>query len=405
MSRDEVRRAFLLLGKLDRMLRAYNVKFDSSRPDTAKFEYAQRKVEREFGMTYDEAEAIVKAAREEENERHQQRLPHPNPPGRRDPTDLERREYLHTQVDELLYPVNIRQRNVDVGALQRIAHDVTADDELRAVLDDAETVDEMAPYVIPTLMRVMHDQISNASVWQIEHYAGPFLRIPTRNPLRDAFPDDFERLRRQFPGKYRWWRCPKCFVHGGLKSADVDASKLMCPDCHVNLVPEDTILDEARRPHRNPRGNSEAAAAAAYERFHDHPPTHVDVKQRWYPGELVIIGAGVDIGYDVHDRGSSKEGPYVHDFGPMVTIYRRWHPKDGEPDVVLRDWPTTLWLLAPNLGFTYKDADQKTHEIKGSKNKRLMATPDGRRLAVVGPSGVEFAAWGGNMRVTDWIHD
>lgn len=162
-----------------------------------------------------------------------------------------------------------------------------------------------------------------------------------------------------------------------------------------------------RMPGRNPRSNpgTDAAAVAAYEQFHNHPPDQVDVSRRWCPGELVVIGAGVDIGYDVHDRNSSKEGPYVHDFSPRVTIYRRWHPADGEPDVVLHDWPRTLWLLAPNLGFTYKGADRKMHEIKGSKNKRLMATPDGRKLAVVGPSGVEFAAWGGNMRVTDWIHD
>lgn len=314
--------------------------------------------------------------------------------GRRDPTDLERREYLHTQVDELLYPVNIRRRNVDIGALQRIAHDVDADSALQDVLNDAETIDAAAPYVIPSLMHAMHDQISKASIGQIEHYVGPFLRIPTRNPLRDATREDLEEFARQFPG-YRWWRCPKCRAYGGLKGTD--ASKQLCPECHVYLVPEEA-------PRRNP-SNEEAAAADAYARFHDHPPNRATTSQRWYPGELMIIGAGVDIGYDVHDRNSSKEGPYVHDFGPLVTIYRRWHPEDGEPDVVLHDWPMTLWLLAPNLGFTYQDVNGETFEIKGSKSKRLMATPDGRKLAVVGPSGVEFAAWGGNMRVTDWIHD
>jgi hypothetical protein len=143
----------------------------------------------------------------------------------------------------------------------------------------------------------------------------------------------------------------------------------------------------------------------AYVRFHGVPPSQVDTLRGWVPGPLVLIGTGLDIGYGVQDLSSEKEGKYVHDFGRSVKIYRR--AKEGEPaDVVLRSFPHDLMVLGSNLGFTYKGDDGRKHEVKGSTRKKLCATlPDRRKLVVVGPGGVEFMAWGGRMRIENWIYD
>jgi hypothetical protein len=142
-----------------------------------------------------------------------------------------------------------------------------------------------------------------------------------------------------------------------------------------------------------------------YRRFHDVEPDRVIEGQSWVPGPLVYVGRGVDIGYNIIDRRSSKDGWYVHDFGHGVSIYRR--AKSGEqPDKTLSSFPRELLVLGSNLGFTYEDDRGGKHEVKGSRSKTLCATPDKRKLAIVGPSGdVEFMAWGGQMRVVDWIYD
>lgn len=142
-----------------------------------------------------------------------------------------------------------------------------------------------------------------------------------------------------------------------------------------------------------------------YARFHGVPPDRIDEIHGWVPGSLVLIGTGLDIGYGVQDRRSEKEGWYVHDFGQGVKVYRRAKPNE-QADVTLYDFPQDLLVLGNNLGFTYKGIRGRRHEVKGSSRKKLCATlPDRRRLVVVGPHGVEFMAWGGRMRVKDWIRD
>lgn len=147
-------------------------------------------------------------------------------------------------------------------------------------------------------------------------------------------------------------------------------------------------------------------AANAYKLFHKHAPDVVDeVHGVWYPGELVKIGVGQDIGYGNDRERTDKQGWYVHDFGPSVQIFRRAKPGE-RADKTISNFPAdSLWVLGYNLGFTYKTSDGSLHEVKGSRRKKLAATPDGKMLVVVGPGGVEFLATGGNMRVVDWIRD
>jgi len=166
-----------------------------------------------------------------------------------------------------------------------------------------------------------------------------------------------------------------------------------------------------RNPVAAPEGRSNPlrlspTAASAYRLFHKHDPDVVDeVHEVWYPGELVKIGVGQDIGYGNDRERTDKQGWYVHDFGPSVEIFRR--AKRGErSDKTIRSFPAdSLWVLGYNLGFTYRDATGALHEVKSSRRKKLAATPDGKTLVVVGPDGVEFLATGGNMHVTDWIRD
>lgn len=159
------------------------------------------------------------------------------------------------------------------------------------------------------------------------------------------------------------------------------------------------------------RGNSQGnptrwpAAQRDYARFHGVPPNRIDEIRGWVPGPLILVGTGLDIGYGVQDLRSEKEGWYVHDFGRGVKVYRRAEMNE-RPDTTLRGFPSTLLVLGSNLGFTYKGDDGRKHEVKGSSRKKLCATlPDRRKLVVIGPGGVEFVAWGGKMRVEDWIRD
>ena len=61
----------------------------------------------------------------------------------------------------------------------------------------------------------------------------------------------------------------------------------------------------------------------SYRTFHGVEPNRIDEKKLWVPGELTLLGDGVDVGYGIKDRRSSKDGWYVHDFGAGVKVYRR----------------------------------------------------------------------------------
>lgn len=163
------------------------------------------------------------------------------------------------------------------------------------------------------------------------------------------------------------------------------------------------------RPARNPsldippHARPSASVVDQYTKFHGVPPSRVDTAKLWIPGRLVLIGHGVDIGYGVTESDSSKDGRYVHDFGPSVKVYRR--AKSGEvADKTYRNFPTEFWVLGATLGFTYFDGEQE-QTLRGSKRRKLCVTKDRKRLVVMGAGGVEFLCIGGKMRIADWIYD
>lgn len=159
-----------------------------------------------------------------------------------------------------------------------------------------------------------------------------------------------------------------------------------------------------RNPQQPRPTHARVSHASDYLRFHGVDPDTVFEAKAWVPGPLVYIGRGVDVGYNIIDHRSNKDGWYVHDFGHGVSVYRR--ARDNEqPTKVLSNFPGELLVLGSNLGFTYEDEQGRQREVKGSLRKKLCTTPDKRKLVIVGPSGVEFMAWGGKMRVVDWIYN
>jgi hypothetical protein len=155
-------------------------------------------------------------------------------------------------------------------------------------------------------------------------------------------------------------------------------------------------------PHlqRNP---AEDIDPRPYEEFHGVEPSRVDEKKMWVPGELVLMGDAVDVGYKAKDHRSTKgQGPYVHDHDSGVRVFRR--AKHGEkPDKVWTNFPTELTVMGKALGFTYRDSSGRHHEVKGGGT--LCTTPSRRVLVVVGSAGVKYLIEGGNMHVSDWIRN
>lgn len=140
-----------------------------------------------------------------------------------------------------------------------------------------------------------------------------------------------------------------------------------------------------------------------YRTFHGVEPNRVDEKRSWVPGEMTFLGYGVDVGYGIKDRRSSKEGWYVHDFGRGVMVYKRAGVRD-RVDRVFKRFPSELMVLGRSLGFTYQNEGQRK-EVKGGKSQVLAATPSRTTVVVVGPKGVEYLFTGGAMRVEDWIYN
>ena len=140
-----------------------------------------------------------------------------------------------------------------------------------------------------------------------------------------------------------------------------------------------------------------------YDEFHGTEPGKITNKTLWVPGPVVLLGQGVDIGYGVTDRNSSKAGRYVHDFESGVKIYRR--AKDGEhASKIYKRFPTDLMVLGDFLGLTYKEPDGNA-EVKGNTRIRLASTPDRKTLVVLHMTkGVLFVCSGGRMLISDWIY-
>jgi len=152
-------------------------------------------------------------------------------------------------------------------------------------------------------------------------------------------------------------------------------------------------------PERNPPEVDDRA----YHDFHGVEPNRIDSKRAWVPGEMVLLGEGVDVGYRAIDHTSTKgPGPYVHDFGRGVRAYRRARPGE-QPDKIWSKFPRDLTILGKALGFSYRDDNGELVEIKGGI-RQLATTPDRRTLVLVG-NGVDYLIEGGNMHVADWIRD
>lgn len=173
--------------------------------------------------------------------------------------------------------------------------------------------------------------------------------------------------------------------------------------------------DPRRNPCRNypqrnslpgpiPGRNPSEVDGRAYRDFHGVDPQRIEPKKAWVPGELVLMGEGVDVGYRAVDRSSTKgPGPYVHDFGRGVKVYRR--ARSGErPDKTWSRFPADLTVLGKALGFSYRDENGQVREMKGGPRK-LATTPNRRVLVLVGSGGVDYLIEGGNMHVADWIRD
>ena len=102
--------------------------------------------------------------------------PRRNPPRLvRDATADEKREYLHQNVDELLYPRSVR-RQADVAALRRVAEDTDDLSALDDLLSDPSLADDFE-WLVPGLVDSLHSQVSKASRSQIDMYTGPFFRV------------------------------------------------------------------------------------------------------------------------------------------------------------------------------------------------------------------------------------
>lgn len=140
-----------------------------------------------------------------------------------------------------------------------------------------------------------------------------------------------------------------------------------------------------------------------YSKFHGVAPEKITDKRVWQSGDMVLLGDGVDVGYQAIDERSSKgESPYVHDFGSGVKAYRK--ARSGEhPDKILEGSPKELIVLGRALGFTYTNGIKDLIEVEGG-NRKLTTTPDGRMLLLIGKS-IDYVLVGGNMRVEDWIRD
>jgi len=192
---------------------------------------------------------------------------------------------------------------------------------------------------------------------------------------------------------YRMWR--RCVSESEKKVAwlpDLRREVIMCLERDLGI---------------SIRHNPEEIDDDHYRDFHGVPPSEVIEKQGvYFPGGMVFIGTGKDVGYGISNPDSFKDGWYVHDFGAGVKIYRR--PRSGEQSTkTWSSFPHQLTNLGWSLGFTYNEdgPDGQMVEVKGSRRKHLAATPNRKTLVVIDGVGVLYLMEGGAMRVDDWIRD
>jgi hypothetical protein len=198
------------------------------------------------------------------------------------------------------------------------------------------------------------------------------------------------------PGTQGYWRAARKYfeeaTHDRQLAVDFDAV-YRGPRRNPCVTPEPL-------PARNP-----GVDGKAYQDFHGVEPQYIEPRRTWVPGELVLLGEGVDVGYRSVDHRSNKgPGPYVHDFGRGVKVYRRARAGERPDKVWSGKFPSDLTVLGKALGFSYRDESGQVKEVKGG-TRRLATTPNRRVLVFVGGKGVEYLIEGGNMHVADWIRD
>lgn len=205
------------------------------------------------------------------------------------------------------------------------------------------------------------------------------------------------------PGTHGYWEAVREHfaesTHDSQLAMDFEAV-YRGPRRNPSVTPEP--LPE-RNTCRTPRRNPSEVDDRAYRDFHGVEPRHIDAKKAWVPGDLILLGEGVDVGYRAVDHASTKgPGPYVHDFGRGVKVYRRARPGE-RPDKVWSRFPADLTVLGKALGFSYRE-NGEVREVKGGA-RQLATTPNRRVLVLVGGKGVDYLIEGGNMHVADWIRD
>lgn len=163
------------------------------------------------------------------------------------------------------------------------------------------------------------------------------------------------------------------------------------------MLDRQLVLPKARR-------NPVEIDDRAYRQFHGVEPSYVDLKPVHDPVSLVILGDGVDVGYQVTDRKSTKgDNYYVHDFGDGVVVYRRAKSGEVADKVWTKPVSNELTVLGRALGFSYRNEDGKRLEVKGG-TRRLATTPDRCVLVLIGKE-IDYLIEGGNMHVSDWIRN
>jgi len=155
-----------------------------------------------------------------------------------------------------------------------------------------------------------------------------------------------------------------------------------------------------RRPRRNPAN----PVADRSHVFHGHDGDVIFEGDLWVPGALVLVGEGVNVGYDPPDTSSKTGSRFVHDFEGGVRVYRR--AKSGErADKTYKTFPKNVLVLGRWLGMQYANDDEQVKEVNGSGQTFLCCTSDGKKLVVVHKTkGVQYLLHGGKMHVRDWIY-
>jgi hypothetical protein len=167
------------------------------------------------------------------------------------------------------------------------------------------------------------------------------------------------------------------------------------------------VLSETKYVQGNPcKENPVVSVHDLYDTFHGVEPNRIEEARVWVPGDLVLLGPCIDVGYQIRDKRSTKDGRYVHDHKDKVKVYRK--ARKGEK-VSKRyapgRFPRELMVLGIGIGFTYRDHNGEEIEVRGTRDKRLCTNASGKLLALVDGRGVNYVICGGSMRVRDWIYD